>query len=365
MNNENKVREKDLSVHDWYRFVLSFPPHLVQEYIEKFSISKSDIVLDPFCGTGTTNVECKKNGIASIGIDASPIACFACSTKCSWQNVNEQMYNEAILIADRAKSIINGCKNPRHLSEEQDKLILKGSISEEPLHQVLILRDTIRSAHSVYEEYFLLALAKHIVFSYSNLKFGPEVGIRRKKIYSADVVGIWLSQVKIIQNDLEQYSALSNVSSQIINGDARTISPFTITKKVNFIMTSPPYPNEKDYSRTTRLESVLLGYIRNKEDLRNIKKNFIRSNTKNVYKDDDDFRFVENIASISSLILELSKKFFDSLIVRCKQFFRCSFFHDHAIFHKYDMICHIFCEIHLVGYDDHRHMFCRQIFDDL
>ena len=70
-------------------------------------------------------------------------------------------------------------------------------------------------------------------------------------------------------------------------------------------------------------------------------------------------------ASISSLILELSKKFFDSLIVRCKQFFRCSFFHDHAIFHEYDMICHISCEIHLVGYDDHRHMFCRQIFDDL
>ena len=57
MNGENKVKEKDMPVHDWYRFVLSFPPHLVQEYIEKFSISQNDVVLDPFCGTGTTNVE--------------------------------------------------------------------------------------------------------------------------------------------------------------------------------------------------------------------------------------------------------------------------------------------------------------------
>lgn len=301
MNNQNKVKEKDSSVHDWYRFVLSFPPHLVQEYLEKFSISKKDVVLDPFCGTGTTNVECKKNGIASIGVEANPFVFFASSTKCSWINTNAQMYAEASMIADQAKTIINNCNGTRHLSEEQNKLILTNSISEEPLSQVLILRDTIYASHSMFEKYFLLALAKHIVFSYSNLKFGPEVGISRKKRVSVDVVGIWLSQIKTMQDELEHYSALSNIPSQIINGDSRIINPSTITSKVNFVITSPPYPNEKDYSRTTRLESVLLGYIKTKDDLRNIKKNFIRSNTKNVYKDDDDFRFIENITSITSL----------------------------------------------------------------
>lgn len=301
MNNENKVAEKDLSIHDWYRFVLSFPPHLVREYLEKFSISETDVVLDPFCGTGTTNVECKKNGIASIGIEASPITYFASSTKCSWLTVNKQMYQEALLIADRARATIDSCQKLYTLSEEQNKLILKNSISEEPLSQTLILRDTIRSAHSIYEDYFLLALAKHIVCSYSNLKFGPEVGISRKKVYSIDVVSIWLSQIKIMQDDLEHYNALSNVYTQIINGDSRIINPPSITKKVNCVITSPPYPNEKDYSRTTRLESVILGFINDKEQLRNVKKNFIRSNTKNVYKDDDDFRYIENIESISTL----------------------------------------------------------------
>lgn len=48
MNNESKVRDIDFPVHDWYRFVLSFPPHLVQDYIQKFNIRKSDVVLDPF-----------------------------------------------------------------------------------------------------------------------------------------------------------------------------------------------------------------------------------------------------------------------------------------------------------------------------
>ena len=45
----------------WYRFVLSFPPHLVREYISRFDLGSGARVLDPFCGTGTTIVECKKN----------------------------------------------------------------------------------------------------------------------------------------------------------------------------------------------------------------------------------------------------------------------------------------------------------------
>ncbi len=46
--NLNKVRVGDSSIHDWYRFVLSFPPHLVQEYLTRFEIGGNKIVLDPF-----------------------------------------------------------------------------------------------------------------------------------------------------------------------------------------------------------------------------------------------------------------------------------------------------------------------------
>jgi hypothetical protein len=59
-------------------------------------------------------------------------------------------------------------------------------------------------------------------------------------------------------------------------------------KSVDAVITSPPYPNEKDYTRTTRLESVLLGFIHTKQDLRSLKKNLVRSNTRSVYKSDRD-----------------------------------------------------------------------------
>lgn len=310
-NQENKLKQEDLSIHDWYRFVLSFPPHLVRQYIDSFGIDNHNIVLDPFCGTGTTNVECKKLGICSWGIEASPITHFASKTKSTWIADVSTLMIEAECIVEKAKRQLDLANEFKTLTDEQNKLILKNSISPEPLHQVLVLRDTIINEHSVYNDYFLIALAKHIVYSYSNLKFGPEVGISRTKKDHVDVLEIWLSEIKRIERDLLENGQFANINTDIILGDSRAIDCHKYLKSIDCVITSPPYPNEKDYSRTTRLESVILGFMHNREDLRNIKKGFIRSNSKNVYRNDSDEKYVKNIQSINSLSEEIEKKRID------------------------------------------------------
>ena len=307
-NVENKLRVEDSSIHDWYRFVLSFPPHLVQQYLETFCVDQTSFVLDPFCGTGTTNVECKKHGVSSWGIEASPLTHFVSKTKCVWANDTFNFLNTAKQIALAAARTINSLSKPRTLSEEQTSLILKNSICEQPLSSTLVLRDSIRTANSPFEDYYLLALAKHIVYSYSNLKFGPEVGISRKKKESVDVVEIWLSEIERMETDLEYWKHHSSTFADISLGDARSIPKRDYIGKVDCVITSPPYPNEKDYSRTTRLESVILGFINTKDDLRNIKKGFIRSNSKNVYRSDNDAQYISNIGSINKLSNEIEER---------------------------------------------------------
>lgn len=307
-NVENKLRVEDSSIHDWYRFVLSFPPHLVQQYLETFCVDQTSFVLDPFCGTGTTNVECKKHGVSSWGIEASPLTHFVSKTKCVWANDTFNFLNTAKQIALAAARTINTLSKPRTLSEEQTSLILKNSICEQPLSSTLVLRDSIRAANSPFEDYYLLALAKHIVYSYSNLKFGPEVGISRKKKESVDVVEIWLSEIERMETDLEYWKHHSSTFADISLGDARSIPKRDYIGKVDCVITSPPYPNEKDYSRTTRLESVILGFINTKDDLRNIKKGFIRSNSKNVYRSDNDAQYISNIGSINKLSNEIEER---------------------------------------------------------
>ncbi|MDA0867660.1 MAG: DNA methyltransferase, partial [Cyanobacteria bacterium] len=76
----NKLQQSDRAFHDWYRFVLSYPPHLVRDYIEKFGLGGDAVILDPFCGTGTTLVEAKKQGLAAVGVEATPMSHFASIT---------------------------------------------------------------------------------------------------------------------------------------------------------------------------------------------------------------------------------------------------------------------------------------------
>src|SRR5215813_13698737 len=80
----NKLYIEDRAIHEWYRFVLSFPPHLVREYLHHFGANGNSRVLDPFCGTGTVLVESKKLGIPSFGVEANGLAHFASQTKVNW-----------------------------------------------------------------------------------------------------------------------------------------------------------------------------------------------------------------------------------------------------------------------------------------
>jgi hypothetical protein len=315
LREDNKLRVSDQAAHDWYRFVLSFPPHLVRTYLERFDVSQQNRVLDPFCGTGTTPVECKKLGIQSIGIEANPLACFASRVKLNWDIDPNALWQHANRIAAFASMELRKNHRPlRSLSKDALELLLENSISPLPLHKTLILLDALE-AHA--DERFMgherLALARSLVSGISNLNFGPEVGLGAIQD-DAPVIDIWLTSVKNISEDLKELAVLGSASSRIIFDDARyplnTLEP----NSIDAVITSPPYPNEKDYTRTTRLESVLLGFLRNKQDLRGLKQLLVRSNTRNVYKTDrDDLLVTENdeiqeiAEAIESRRIELGK----------------------------------------------------------
>ncbi len=318
--NLNKLSPLDRQAHDWFRFVLSFPPHLVREYLTRFGVTEGQQVLDPFAGTGTTLVECKKLGIASFGLEANPVAQFAAQVKIDWSGDPDTLISHAHTIAESTIAELeaegidddplplfrrNGNRQEhqvlRRLPAEQEKLLLTNSISPLPLHKTLILLDQMRQQHEEqYSRYEKLALSDALVSSISNLHFGPEVGVGTMKP-DAPVVGPWLNRVSAIAADLRTLREQDATPASVHLADARRVSQVLAPHSIDVVITSPPYPNEKDYTRTTRLESVLLGFVQTRADLQALKKGLVRSNTRGVYKGDQDDMWIEGHPEIERI----------------------------------------------------------------
>lgn len=307
----NQLFTADHAAHNWYRFVLSFPPHLVREYLQRFGVTSEHRVLDPFCGTGTTVVECKKLGIPSVGVEANPMAHFAGQVKVDWCPDPDRLLAHATQVAEATiaeldRAIATECL--RSLNSEQEKLILKNSISPLPLHKTLVLLDHLQQqADASFSDHERLALAQSVVNTISNLHFGPEVGVGRAKL-DAPVVDVWLAAIATIASDLRELGQSPPVEAIVHHADSRQLLSVLEPQSIDAVITSPPYPNEKDYTRTTRLESVLLGFIKDKADLRSLKQGLVRSNTRNVYTVDDDDRWVAEQPEVQRIANEIEAR---------------------------------------------------------
>jgi len=298
----NKLAPGDAAAHDWYRFVLAYPPHLVRDYLHRFNAGPESLVLDPFCGTGTTLVECKKLGIPSVGVEAHPMAHFAASTKTDWSANPDALLQSAEKIAQAARNRRAGPLLT--LPPESADLLLANSISPLPLHKTLVLLDQIRRAGNA--PHLRLALAKSLVTTIGNLRFGPEVGVGPPKA-DAPVIESWLANVKIIADNLRELRGQRHTPCTVHHADARHMTCLR-QRSLDAVITSPPYPNEKDYTRTTRLESVILGFVRDKPALKSLKQNLMRSNTRNVYKGDDDDRWIARHPEILRIAAQIEAR---------------------------------------------------------
>ena len=322
----NRLRPEDRAVHDWYRFVLSFPSHLVRDYLDRFGVDSTQRVLDPFCGTGTTLVECKKLGIPCVGIERNPMAGFASRTKVDWSVDPEKLVSHAREVADQALERLQRegiddlgvaplfQTHPRRTAElrtlpsDRLSLLLKNSISPLPLHKTLVLLETLEQHRDdnvfAHER---LALATALVAEIGNLHFGPEVGVGKVQ-EDASVIGPWLIRIRRMSDDLAALRRQAGTEATVHLADSRQAEELLEPSSIDAVITSPPYPNEKDYTRTTRLESVLLGFIRSKQELRGLKQELVRSNTRSVYKADADDALIAEHEGIQRIARRIEER---------------------------------------------------------
>lgn len=306
------IRFLNGEIHDWYRMVLGYPDHLVASLFDRLDVGEQSQVLDPFCGSGTTLVECMKRGVASVGVDANPAAVHATQAKTTWSLDSDRLLrisNEVRRMAEDSYTRHTFTTEPTYLYLKQSGMLKRGWICDKPLRKALSLKRAI-SKHACtnkYKQLLRLCLLSEVVHHASNVKFGPEIYCAKKKRDVAVFSG-FSQRVHSAAEDLALVDSLPVPKTSVLEGDARRTSKVVGKRKFTHAVCSPPYPTEHDYTRNSRLELAFLERVSDVESLRTIKKGMIKSHTKCIYKGDVDGDSSSDFEVVTRLVKRLRKE---------------------------------------------------------
>ncbi len=301
------------AVHRWYDYVQGFEPDLVARWVRTFVSGENGVVLDPFCGSGTTLVSAQFLGHQAIGVDANPLMCLVSEAKTTWDAPLGQLKRRAaeVLSALERKvqesqgTIAPVCGIPM---KSVNKWFLPGVLRE-----VIAAREILTHLPPTDRRVKLLlrmAYAK-AMFESSQVTMCPGITFVKKPRPPLRVT--LRRKLSQIVSDLESLRSLDlhkRSKARVFQGDARSLPTEIEPSTVDFIFTSPPYPTDIEYTRQTRAELFFLDFIASMDDVRAIKKRMVRGSPKNIYKTDNNERFVAGhraIREVSAAIHEMTK----------------------------------------------------------
>ncbi len=301
-------------VHRWYDYLEDFPYTLLEKSIKKYNLMNGDLILDPFCGSGTTLVSGNLFHLNAIGIDSSPLMCLVSEIKTTWDiNTNKlrDTYKEITTKFIRLAKNIENYNIKNDFLERMPKRELNQWMSFKMQKEVSLMKDLVNEIdNKKINKLFLVLLGKSAFdASYVSLCPGTTFYPHRKKEPFFDV---FCKKMIQIYNDLKLIQSFNSYGkTKVFNRSATEIHSFIEENSIDFIITSPPYPNDLEYTRQTRLELYLLGFVNEMSDVQKLKKTMIKGSTKLIYKEDNWSRYIRDIKSIQNVAEQINEALSD------------------------------------------------------
>lgn len=272
------IPDSQTPIHDWFYFKPAYSSKLVTDLFQHLNVKPGKVVLDPFCGIGTTILAAKQTGRSAYGFDILPLAVFVSNTKLQ-DNYDLLLLKKEILRVLKSK-------HQEEVKASTDYYLVKG-FSRKNLVELTSLKNEIEKTEDDKIRNFLLLglLATMDQVSYAKkdggfLRFSDAE--RRKKVES-------LSLSKLLENkyfsmfaDLRNLSLLKFIGREekvdelfwkVQQSDARKLPLESET--IDATICSPPYLNRFDYTRVYALELSFL--FTNDDQLKELRKRTIRS----------------------------------------------------------------------------------------
>lgn len=253
--------DQTILTHGLHKYPAKFFPELPRWLIKRYS-EEYDIVLDPFAGSGTTNVEALLNRRHSVGIDVDPFSRYLSKVKTT--PLNEQSLRWSL--EEFLQIIVNF--NPSLVDEKDipDFPYRDNWFNKEIILELAYIKKNIEEldVDQDIKDFYRICFSS-IIRSISNADDNCTRTVIRKKlnkkVYPSDALTKFAEAILINVPKMIEFSMKcpTDVKVEIpVDSDARDIK--YPDDYFDLAVTSPPYANAVDYPRTHQLEIYWLGF---------------------------------------------------------------------------------------------------------
>lgn len=261
------------SVHGLHEYRGKFNPQIVRAILNILDIEPSSTVIDPFCGSGTTLVECSHNNATAFGCDMNPLAVFISNAKLQALSVPSS------LLEGDLKRIVDGFATRDLLPAWADRAsndasprtdYLKKWFDAPVLRDIEALKAAIEQVEGQRKSIFL-ALASDLLRAYS-LQEPADLRTRRRKSSLPEIPILSAFQAKAMTfiKNLALTQGIVGVKEYFNRAylcDSRSTKSEQWHKPNYYdaAITSPPYATALPYIDTQRLSLIWIGLIEPEE----------------------------------------------------------------------------------------------------
>lgn len=253
------------SAHGLHEYKGKFNPQIARAILNILDVPLGARVIDPFCGSGTSLLECAHLGMRAVGTDINPLAVFIANAKLDAVRVPAvELRRELEATLKRHKSV----KRPNVISGDARQNYLLSWFDTDIFKAIERLRLAIEDGNPACAAP-LLALASNLLRDYS-LQDPQDLRIRRRKTPIPEKPFVKAFEERVLQF-LEKIEGAQSVfrcppaGSKALLLDSREldVSKLDIGKTTQFdcALTSPPYATALPYIDTQRLSLIWLSLI--------------------------------------------------------------------------------------------------------
>ncbi len=274
-------------VHGWIRYREGFSAQLVEDLIREFGVQPGETIFDPFSGSATTLLVAKALGINAVGTEILSVCHLAWQAKSLFQHYDQDELRKTLRLLSETDPGMAATGFPHipitdgafSTTAENDlmfysawfeqlaisphsktlaKLILTSILEEVSFTRKdgQYLRWDHRSQKIEGRNKVRVAQGKKPI----TVDFGPLPTVKETLVRAFEIVVQDIKKLQIL--------GINGSQQQLIKGNTLLVLPTLEADQFAGVITSPPYCNRYDYTRTYALELAYLGEGEKIRDLR-------------------------------------------------------------------------------------------------